>query len=773
MNKNILIHELKHRYKTDISDYIDACIVFIFGDIQMEQTRKQKRARITSSNKSPKTKKKLQDNSTDKDSTSFLDDTWLPATSTYNYMMKDPLLDWLKHHHGSLSHKNRKYSKVVNECNVSDKSDYNFTRHIMRQGVKFEDKVMKLITKKFTPERVAEIHGELAPRDPKKYEETLEAMLKGVPIIHSGVLHDPEHKTFGIPDLLVRSDWIHFLVREPPHLLEEIAYIKAPKLNRQWHYCVIDIKFTALMLRADAGHLLNAASFPAYKAQLLVYNWALGYAQGYTPQQAYILGRRWRYTSKGETFVNDTCFDKFGIINYVSLDQKYVEETEKALDWVREVRSEDAADWNTTKYPLDRWELYPNMCNSHDSPWHAVKQQLADDNKELTNLWMVGPKNRAIALKQGICKWTDPKCTAEILGITGQKTGGILDEILRVNQSKTLKITPEIITTDIHNWKERDTIEFFVDFETCNGVISDIKWLPSARTETIIFMIGVGYIDPHTKKWVTKDFICDKLTLKDEETICNAFSTFIQETAAEHGVDNPKCIHWARAEESFWNDAVERHNPISDRWNSCSWEWMDLLEVFKEEPIVVNGAMSFGLKDVAKAMKSHGFIQSEWDKTNVCVDGQSAMVAARHAHKLSCTSGKPMRDIPIMKQILKYNRVDVRVLYEIITYLREHHIQISRGKKRSADEFPSEIETGRPKKRLRTKASLAKRSLDDKEESPTKRMRIDTTDEDIEKELDSVLLAMNDPKYVSLTPNSSVSEIHPSSSLKRNLRPRR
>src|SRR3989337_3678764 len=85
-----------------------------------------------------------------------IDSSWISATSTYNYLMKDPLLDWLKHHHGSLVHENRKYREVVNKCLDDSKSSYNFTSYIMEQGVSFEKKVMKLITKKFEPDRIAE-----------------------------------------------------------------------------------------------------------------------------------------------------------------------------------------------------------------------------------------------------------------------------------------------------------------------------------------------------------------------------------------------------------------------------------------------------------------------------------------------------------------------------------------------------------------------------------------------------------------------------------------
>lgn len=647
------------------------------------RTKDNKRKSVTNRNSADLTESQFESES------SLLDDSWISATSTYNYMMKDPLLDWLKHHHNSFVHRHRRYRELVNksiECVNEGKSSYNFTSYIMEQGHEFERKVMKLLTKKFGPERVVELHGEEAPRNPAKAEETFEAMKRGVPIIHSGVLHNHKNKTFGIPDLLVRSDWLKFLVNEAP-ISQKLETKSAPELGKKWHYCVVDVKFTGLLLRADATHLLNSASFPAYKAQLLIYNWALGELQGYTPDQVYILGRRWKYTARGETFSGNSCFDKFGIIDYHTSDWEYVTQTEKALKWIREVRSDEAADWNIIKYPLDRWELYPNMCNHHDHPWHAVKEEIAEQSKELTNLWMVGPKNRNIALKEGICQWTDEECTPDVLGITGEKTSEILEAIIKINQSTKDKILPKYIGNNINAWKASDTIEFFVDFETCNGVVSSIKKLPLAQTETIVFMIGVGYIDPTTRKWIYRHFTVNYLTFTEEARICKEFSDFIREKAKEYKVKQPQCIHWAQAEDIMWSDAVERHDPISNEWKSWMWDWLDLLVVFKEEPIVINGCMSFGLKAVASAMKRHGFIKSSWNKKSICVDGQSAMIAALKANKMAREAGTSMLNIPIMKQIIKYNEVDVRVLYEIITYLRKNHVLWSRPYK-PIEEFP-------------------------------------------------------------------------------------
>ena len=68
--------------------------------------------------------------------------------------------------------------------------------------------------------------------------------------------------------------------------------------SRPYHYIVIDIKFSTLPLRANGKHLLNSGSYPAYKAQCLIYTDAIGLIQGYTSRYAFILGRRWKYTQK-------------------------------------------------------------------------------------------------------------------------------------------------------------------------------------------------------------------------------------------------------------------------------------------------------------------------------------------------------------------------------------------------------------------------------------------------------------------------------------------
>ena len=69
----------------------------------------------------------------------------------------------------------------------------------------------------------------------------------------------------------------------------------------------------------------------------------------------------------------------------------------------------------------------------------------------------------------------------------------------------------------------------------------------------------------------------------------------------------PNVFHWSHAEastlETAFNSAVNRHPEKT--W--ASPHWYDLLNrVVKKEPVVVRGALNFGLKSVARALHSHG-----------------------------------------------------------------------------------------------------------------------------------------------------------------------
>ncbi|HSW94839.1 MAG TPA: hypothetical protein VLI88_01635, partial [Patescibacteria group bacterium] len=88
-------------------------------------------------------------------------------------------------------------------------------------------------------------------------------------------------------------------------------------------------------------------------------------------------------------------------------------------------------------------------------------------------------------------------------------------------------------------------------------------------------------------------------------------------------------------------------------------------------PVVVRGARSFGLKAVARAMRSHGLIETEWGEG--LADGTGAMAGAWAAADLAAKDGGELGAVELMREVSRYNEIDCRVMAEVLDHLRREH----------------------------------------------------------------------------------------------------
>lgn len=585
---------------------------------------------------------------------------WVAATATRNYLLDDGLLDVLQTKSSVITRVKKNYQENFIKT-IGSNNPKSFISSIMQQGVKFERKVYDMLVENIGHKNIINIGGDCNPRSKQKYLDTIKAIKNGIPIIYQGVVRNYKNQTYGIPDLLVRSDYLGQLVKQTP-----------PGLINRKYYVVIDIKFKTLHLKSDGIHLRNDGPMKAYKSQLCIYNQALGLMQGYTPSIAYILGWKWKYVSKNIEYRGDNCFDRLGSIDYKNSDHEFVQKTQNAISWIRKVRNESDS-WDLSKVPLPYEELYPNMCNRYDFPHHKLKKKFAEDIEEISLIWKCGPKQRRIAHENGIYSWKDPRCTPELLGIGGEYTSTIVARILEANRSKTQNVFPKYINNNFADWKNPRHLEFFVDFEMTCSVFTEFDDLPYADGESIIFMIGVGYVCPNEGNWVFRDFTVDRLDRDGEFEICSEFSNYVFEIINKYDCfDVPSFYHWSHAEPSAWNRAMKHHSPSSLRW--YDFNWVDLLKVFQMEPIGIKGCLNYSLKIVAKTLYKHGYIKSTWDNNSSCADGADAAVGAYRVDKETRRKGVSFKTDPLAQEIMKYNEIDCKVLEEIITYLRINHI---------------------------------------------------------------------------------------------------
>lgn len=221
-------------------------------------------------------------------------------------------------------------------------------------------------------------------------------------------------------------------------------------------------------------------------------------------------------------------------------------------------------------------------------------------------------------------------------------------------------------------WFEPAGVEFYVDFETASSLDDDFSGIPERGGHELIFMIGCGHVEDG--RWTYERFLVERLSEQHEEHAIDAWLAHMDGLAATHGMTDPGpyVIHWSPAErstlETAYNSARNRHperawQPI--RWFDC---WRN---VALGEPVVVRGALNFGLKSIAKALRELGLIESSWDDSPL--DGLGAMVGAWWCEGEAERLGVPLADIELMQEIGHYNEIDCKVMMEVLRYLREHH----------------------------------------------------------------------------------------------------
>lgn len=587
-------------------------------------------------------------------------DKWVSASQTRNFALQDPILDWFEMY-------GEKFGYLKDE---QDGTEFNFNKFIMEKGEQFENQVIASIRARFGDKVVTIGAGHGDSKSLAKFEQTVSAMKNGAPIIYQGVLHNNQNYTMGSPDLIVRSDYISALVHTSP--IDEDEEHVGCDFSKDWHYRIVDVKYSTMRLYSTTDRIQNYSSTPAYKTQLAVYNEALGRAQGVVPPEAYILGRGWKYNSsvvKATCSSSDKAFDKLGRINYFDTDSVFVERAKLAVEWIRRLRV-CGHRWNPVSKRHDTLpsvpELFPNMSNTEDFPFHYAKKKVAEAIDEITRVWNCGVKNRVFANKLG--KYKLSETNVDTLGVTGEKTRDIISSILDRNNCRNdfiitqkMELSTDRISNDVNGWQTEEPNDLYVDFETVSNVNDDFSTFPTKGGVEMIWMIGCGYKNQTNGQWEFKNFVAKHLLPAEEYRIISEWINFMQQMSPR-----PRVFHWSVAEPQHLERARSEHKELK----SLDIEWVDMHKIFITEPLTIKGAYDFKLKNVARAFKNWGYIQTSWD--NSYVDGIGASVAAWKCDNLSRVTGKSLSEYDIIKEVEKYNEIDCKAVFEIVQFLQRY-----------------------------------------------------------------------------------------------------
>ena len=551
----------------------------------------------------------------------FNKNNFVSSSHLKNFVLKDTIIDYLEYYKiNYLKQKPSIKRKIIIKKN-------NFEDFIKNKGIEYEKKVME----KFINNSVV-IQG---PVNSDSYNKTIDAINNNNTIIYQGVLFNENNKTYGCPDLIIRGDKLNELFNENE------------PINK---YYIIDIKFSSIKLSADKSYILNSDMIPAYKTQILLYTHALNKLLNQNVTKGFILAKKYFSESRGiKNTINNNNYNILATINYDSIDNKYNETLTNAINWILKLRNEGSC-WKLLPQPSIN-ELYPNMSNNKDGKWRPIKKELAEKINELTLLINVGYQQRKNAFNNNIYSYKDEKCNSNILGLTGKKSL-IVDEIISINGSCIDLIRPLKINYSLKNWRKLpdNQMEFYLDYETT----TDFDEL------TFIFMIGVGYINKQNK-WKFKCIVATNNTLNAQIYMFNEFWNYINKILLKYKKKEGVFIHWTHAEQTFFNK-IRNLIQCKDKI------FLDLYQIFIEEPIVIKGALNYSLKTIANTMYNHGMIKTKWNNSSICNNGLDALLIANKLYE-----NNSIVKLDNMKEIAIYNEVDCKVLYEILNYLRINH----------------------------------------------------------------------------------------------------
>lgn len=594
---------------------------------------------------------------------------FIAPSSLRNYFLNEPLLDYLK-----------LYGFKRSIIGDPKSSELGFIEHITKSGIEFEKETINNLMKivKNNKMKCVEIADKNYAFSLEKYEQTIAHMKKGVDVIFQGVLIDYDNKIRGIPDILIRSDKINTIFDDDIYPAE-LEYVKNILNKKKYHYVPVEIKYATLILNSNGSHLRNDINFMYYKAQVYLYGSMLSNIQGVEMNYGCIIGRKYKYTCKKEDFYIDEPLEKMALIDFG--DTKLKNKVQDAINWVVDLRNNGSTwkffdekyynhylnksnklginnniDYDKLANDLKdiKLELFPNMNNTHDAPYHNFKKTLAKNIGEITNIWYLSLADRENLFNKGIYSYYDVNIGVNKLNVKPDtQKYKILDGILNVNklnfEDKYLYKKEDLVNLKKNILKEN--FNFFVDFETC---------------ENNIFLIGMCYYNPIENVTKFRKYLVDVI---DDENIKNIIRLWIDDMyAITRYFDHKKfnIYHWGHAERTWYKNAC---NKYFNEPKYFDLNFVDMCDTIRKNPVFVKGCVNFGLKNYANSLYNNRLINTKWEDNNI--DGLGAMIMALNADKIAKEKGIKLDMIPIMNEICIYNEVDCKVLYDIYKFVEK------------------------------------------------------------------------------------------------------
>ena len=162
-------------------------------------------------------------------------------------------------------------------------------------------------------------------------------------------------------------------------------------------------------------------------------------------------------------------------------------------------------------------------------------------------------------------------------------------------------------------------------------------------------MIGLGILK--SSKWKYINFNTTNFSKNGEKKMLIDFVNYVNNLILSSNVNEINIYHWSNVEERVIQQLLNVYNKKINK----KIIWVDLLKIFKLDKIVLKGVFGYSLKDICKYLKENNLIESIWSTE---MNGHGTL--------------EILNNIDMMDVIVEYNKIDVKVLNEILNLLRKN-----------------------------------------------------------------------------------------------------
>ena len=626
----------------------------------------------------------------------FINYYWTSAGKLYNFLNDDTLLDWLQLYGKSKGFKTDEEIDYEEYCkNLSPKQDgdilstetqniltfdefknenykFNFMKYILEQGQKYEEYVYSELKKKYNND-IIDIDKDFGFQKfeyDKKLEKTRQLIQEQFPIIYQGLVCDPDTKTFGFPDLIVREDILNELLKNE-NILNE---------NNKYNYYIIDIKFHTLKFKKDSYNLIPEPSQQQYISQLYLYTRGLRHliepsilTKSLLEHKSYVIGRSWNINN------TNSLGNSIGCISF-DIYENTLLKVKSGLEWYKDLKN-NGKYWDPYEPHIS--EIYPNMKNDKDNNWRKTKQQISEKLCDLSCIWNLRHSIKQKAHQNSIFSWNDPKFNIFDYS-TDTDTTRLIYSIIKINKQSVRLFEMDKSYVSEKLWKENDAFKLvnknsivmdgFIDIETT----FDINSIDTPKEDSIMYMIGLYYntspITNRTKKYknnmLHKTFCVNKLDKTNEKQIIEDFLLYLKNYNCEKNIIW-RFYHYSDIEKHTLNKLMDMYN-IDHESFGIKIEWIDLCQLLINYKFVFKNCFDYSIKSINKTLNNLNYIPNEYIYQNSEIkNGLDSVIAIFKCKKECNQNNTSLIKTNIMDEIIYYNMVDCISLFHLRNFLNE------------------------------------------------------------------------------------------------------